>query len=148
MRLWRASAVVPDKKALQAWWEQIGKWRTKNSLAYRNSNEIIKHLQYAIERLYATTKDRDVYITTEVGQHQMWAAQFYGFQEPNRWMTLGRARHNGLLGPARRGRRAGRAPRTRSSFDIAGEVSVLMTMQELSTAGSIRPADQDFHPQQ
>src|SRR5450759_3355416 len=60
----------------------------RKSLAYRNSNEVIKP-QYAIQRLYELTKDRDCYITTEVGQHQMWAAQFYGFQEPNRWMTSG-----------------------------------------------------------
>jgi acetolactate synthase-1/2/3 large subunit len=70
VRLWRASAVVPDKKAIEAWWAQIDKWRAKNSLAFRNSNEIIKP-QYAIQRLYELTKDRDVYITTEVGQHQM-----------------------------------------------------------------------------
>ena len=82
------SAVVPDKKGLEAWWAQIDKWRARNSLAFRNSNEIIKP-QYAIQRLYELTKDRDVYITTEVGQHQMWAAQFYQFQEPNRWMTSG-----------------------------------------------------------
>ena len=145
VRLWRASAVVPDKKALQAWWEQIGKWRTKNSLAYRNSNEIIKP-QYAIERLYAQTKDRDAYITTEVGQHQMWAAQFYGFQEPNRWMTSGGTRHHGLR-PAGCGWRAGRAPefarrrhrrRSFGAHDHAGNVD----------GGSIRFADQDFHPQQ
>src|SRR6187549_1483193 len=82
VRLWRASAVVPDKKALEGWWAQINKWRAKDSLAFRNSNEIIKP-QYAIQRLYELTKDRDVFVTTEVGQHQMWAAQFYQFQEPN-----------------------------------------------------------------
>ena len=88
VRLWRSTAVRPDKQALESWWSQISKWRARKSLAYRNSNELIKP-QYAIERLYELTKDRDVYITTEVGQHQMWAAQFYKFQEPNRWMTSG-----------------------------------------------------------
>src|SRR5690348_13083753 len=88
LRVWRHSGAKPDKKALEAWWAQIAKWRAKKSLAYRNSNEIIKP-QYAIQRLYELTKGRDTYITTEVGQHQMWAAQFYHFQEPTRWMTSG-----------------------------------------------------------
>jgi acetolactate synthase-1/2/3 large subunit len=72
--LWRETKVKPEKKALADWWRQIGTWRARKSLAYRNSNEVIKP-QYAIQRLYELTKDRDVYITTEVGQHQMWAAQ-------------------------------------------------------------------------
>src|SRR5947207_2493101 len=88
VRLWRSIKAAPDKKALADWWKQIDKWRARKSLAYRNSNEIIKP-QYAIQRLYELTKDRDTYITTEVGQHQMWAAQFYKFEEPNRWMTSG-----------------------------------------------------------
>jgi len=131
VRLWRASAVVPDKKALQAWWEQIGTWRTKNSLAFRNSNEIIKP-QYAIQRLYEQTKDRDTYITTEVGQHQMWAAQFYPFQEPNRWMTSGGLGTMGYGLPAAVGVQVAH-PKS-LVVDIAGEASVLMTMQEMSTA--------------
>ena len=76
MRMWRAEARQPDKQALAPWWKQIDKWRGRKCLRYRASNDVIKP-QYAIERLYALTKDRDVYITTEVGQHQMWAAQFY-----------------------------------------------------------------------
>jgi acetolactate synthase I/II/III large subunit len=131
VRLWRASAVVPDKKALAAWWAQIEKWRGKNSLAYRNSNEIIKP-QYAIERLYALTKDRDTYITTEVGQHQMWAAQFYRFQEPNRWMTSGGLGTMGYGLPAAVGVQM--AHPHSLVIDIAGDASVLMTMQEMSTA--------------
>ena len=131
VRLWRASAVVPDKKALQGWWEQISRWRTKNSLAFRNSNEIIKP-QYAIQRLYEQTKDRDTYITTEVGQHQMWAAQFYAFQEPNRWMTSGGLGTMGYGLPAAVGVQVAH-PKS-LVVDIAGEASVLMTMQELSTA--------------
>jgi acetolactate synthase I/II/III large subunit len=131
VRLWRASAIVPEKKALQAWWEQIGTWRAKNSLAFRNSNEIIKP-QYAIQRLYELTKDRDTYITTEVGQHQMWAAQFYQFQEPNRWMTSGGLGTMGYGLPASVGVQL--AHPGSLVIDIAGEASVLMTMQELSTA--------------
>src|SRR6187402_782399 len=85
---WRSSPGGPDKAALGSWWKQIEKWRARKSLAYKSSTEVIKP-QYAIERLFALTKDRDTYITTEVGQHQMWAAQFYQFQEPHRWMTSG-----------------------------------------------------------
>jgi acetolactate synthase I/II/III large subunit len=131
VRLWRASAIVPDKKALAAWWAQIDKWRGKNSLAYRNSNEIIKP-QYAIQRLYELTKNRDAYITTEVGQHQMWAAQFYQFQEPNRWMTSGGLGTMGYGLPASVGVQL--AHPGSLVIDIAGEASVLMTMQEMSTA--------------
>jgi acetolactate synthase-1/2/3 large subunit len=131
LRLWRANAAKPDKKALDAWWEQIAKWRAKNSLAYRNSNEIIKP-QYAIQRLYELTKDRDTYITTEVGQHQMWAAQFYHFQEPNRWMTSGGLGTMGYGLPASVGVQL--AHPNSLVVDIAGEASVLMTMQEMSTA--------------
>jgi acetolactate synthase-1/2/3 large subunit len=131
VRLWRASAVVPDKKALAVWWDEIGTWRKKNSLAFRNSNEIIKP-QYAIQRLYELTKDRDTYITTEVGQHQMWAAQFYHFQEPNRWMTSGGLGTMGYGLPAAVGVQL--AHPNSLVVDIAGEASVLMTMQEISTA--------------
>src|SRR6202041_3918955 len=131
VRLWRASAAVPDKKALSAWWDQIGTWRAKNSLAFRNSNEIIKP-QYAIQRLYELTKDRDTYITTEVGQHQMWAAQFYHFQEPNRVMTSGGLGTMGYGLPAAVGVQL--AHPNSLVVDIAGEASVLMTMQEISTA--------------
>jgi len=131
VRLWRASAVGPDKTAMQSWWAQIEKWRARDSLAYRNSNEIIKP-QYAIQRLYELTKDRDTYITTEVGQHQMWAAQFYRFQEPNRWMTSGGLGTMGYGLPASVGVQL--AHPGSLVIDIAGEASVLMTMQEMSTA--------------
>ena len=131
VRLWRASAVVPDKAALGAWWKQIDKWRARKSLAYKGSKEIIKP-QYAIQRLYELTKDRDVYITTEVGQHQMWAAQFFHFQEPNRWMTSGGLGTMGYGLPAAVGVQLAH-PKS-LVIDIAGEASVLMTMQEMSTA--------------
>src|ERR1700756_5078399 len=135
VRLWRSGGHKADKKALDGWWAQIKKWRTKNSLAYRNSNEIIKP-QYAIQRLYELTKDRDTYITTEVGQHQMWAAQFYGFQEPNRWMTSGGLGTMGYGLPAAIG--VQRAHPQSLVIDIAGEASVLMNMQEMSTAAQYR----------
>ena len=135
VRLWRTSAIHPDKKSLQAWWAQIEKWRARKSLAYRSSNDLIKP-QYAIQRLYELTKDRDAYITTEVGQHQMWAAQFYGFQEPNRWMTSGGLGTMGYGLPASVGVQLAH-PKS-LVIDIAGEASVLMTMQELSTAVQYR----------
>src|SRR5947208_538306 len=135
IRLWRASSAQPDKKALGGWWKQIDQWRGRNSLSYRNSNEIIKP-QYAIQRLYELTKDRDTYITTEVGQHQMWAAQFYKFEEPNRWMTSGGLGTMGYGLPSAVGVQLAH-PKS-LVIDIAGEASVLMTMQEMSTAVQYR----------
>jgi acetolactate synthase-1/2/3 large subunit len=131
LRAWHATNTKPDKKALSAWWAQIDKWRAKKSLAYQRSDEIIKP-QYAIERLFELTKDRDTYITTEVGQHQMWAAQFYRFQEPNRWMTSGGLGTMGYGLPASVGVQL--AHPDSLVIDIAGEASVQMTMQEISTA--------------
>jgi acetolactate synthase I/II/III large subunit len=135
IRLWRSSSVEADKAALAAWWQQIDKWRGRKSLAYRNSSEVIKP-QYAIERLYALTRDRDVYITTEVGQHQMWAAQFFKFEEPHRWMTSGGLGTMGYGLPAAVGVQL--AHPNALVIDIAGEASVLMTMQEMSTAVQYR----------
>ena len=131
VRLWRSGAMQAEKRALEVWWKQIETWRSRKSLAYRNSNEIIKP-QYAIQRLYELTKDRDTYITTEVGQHQMWAAQFYRFEEPNRWMTSGGLGTMGYGLPAAVGVQLAH-PKS-LVIDIAGEASVLMTMQEMSTA--------------
>ncbi|HYA07586.1 MAG TPA: acetolactate synthase 3 large subunit [Xanthobacteraceae bacterium] len=135
VRLWRPHASKLDNKALAAWWDQIGKWRAKKSLAFHNSTDIIKP-QYAIQRLFELTKDRDTYITTEVGQHQMWAAQFYQFQEPNRWMTSGGLGTMGYGLPASVGVQL--AHPNSLVIDIAGEASVMMTMQEMSTAVQYR----------
>ncbi len=135
VRLWRSTAKHPDKKAIETWWKEIDKWRARKSLSYRSSNEVIKP-QYAIQRLYELTKDRDTYITTEVGQHQMWAAQFYRFEEPNRWMTSGGLGTMGYGLPASVGVQL--AHPTSLVIDIAGEASVLMTMQEMSTAAQYR----------
>jgi acetolactate synthase-1/2/3 large subunit len=131
VRLWREGAVMPDKKALAAWWKQIDEWRAKKSLSYKQSKDIIKP-QYAIQRLYELTKGMDTYITTEVGQHQMWAAQFYHFEEPRRWMTSGGLGTMGYGLPAAVGVQM--AHPNSLVIDIAGEASVLMTMQEMSVA--------------
>ena len=113
------------------WWDQINEWRKKKSLSYSKSKKTIKP-QYAIERLYELTKNKDTYISTEVGQHQMWAAQHYHFVEPNRWMTSGGLGTMGYGLPAAIGTQVAFPKAT--VVDIAGEASILMNMQELSTA--------------
>nr|WP_202379179.1 acetolactate synthase 3 large subunit [Mesorhizobium sp. 131-2-5] len=130
VRLWRATAKA-DKKALYPWWEQIAKWRGRDSLAYKMNHEVIMP-QYAIQRLYELTKDKDTYITTEVGQHQMWAAQHYHFEKPNRWMTSGGLGTMGYGLPAALGVQI--AHPDALVIDIAGDASVQMTMQEMSAA--------------
>jgi acetolactate synthase-1/2/3 large subunit len=135
VRLWRTTSAQPDKKALADWWTQINKWRARKSLAYKKSNDVIKP-QYAVERLYELTKDRDTFITTEVGQHQMWAAQHLHFQEPRRWMTSGGLGTMGYGLPAAVGVQLAH-PKS-LVIDVAGEASVLMTMQEISTAVQYR----------
>ena len=132
---WKAVLPKPDRTKINAWWDEIGTWRAKNCLAYRGSDSIIKP-QYAIERLYALTKDRDPYITTEVGQHQMWAAQYFRFEEPNRWMTSGGLGTMGYGLPAAIGTQM--ANPKALVIDIAGEASILMNMQEMSTAVQYR----------
>jgi acetolactate synthase I/II/III large subunit len=135
VRIWRSSAPQVDKPALKSWWGQIGEWRARNCLAYHQSEQTIKP-QYAVQRLYELTKDREVYITTEVGQHQMWAAQFFKFEEPNRWMTSGGLGTMGYGLPAAIG--AQLAHPKGLVIDIAGEASILMNMQEMSTAAQYR----------
>jgi acetolactate synthase-1/2/3 large subunit len=135
IRTWKANAATVDKTALKSWWGQIDKWRARNCLAYKKSSDVIMP-QYAIERLYALTRDRDVYITTEVGQHQMWAAQFFHFEEPNRWMTSGGLGTMGYGLPAAIG--AQMAHPKSLVIDIAGDASILMNIQEMSTAVQYR----------
>ena len=120
-----------NKQKIYKWWLQIEKWRTKQSLSFVNSNTIIKP-QHAVKRLYELTKNQDTYITTEVGQHQMWAAQHYKFNKPNRWMTSGGLGTMGYGLPAAVGVQV--AHPKKLVVDIAGEASILMTMQEISTA--------------
>ena len=120
-----------NKQKISNWWEKIQKWRSIKSFDYINSTETIKP-QYAVQRLYELTKNKDTYITTEVGQHQMWAAQHYKFDKPNRWMTSGGLGTMGYGLPAAVGVQV--ANPNKLVIDIAGEASVLMTMQEMSTA--------------
>ena len=120
-----------NKQKISKWWEQIDKWREKKSLNFINSKNTIKP-QHAVQRLYELTKDQDTFITTEVGQHQMWAAQHYKFNKPNRWMTSGGLGTMGYGLPAAIGVQI--AHPKKLVVDIAGEASILMNMQEMSTA--------------
>ena len=130
---WRGHSA--NAEALVKWWAQIDKWRGRKSLSFKNSKDVIKP-QYAVQRLYELTKARDTYITTEVGQHQMWAAQHYRFEAPNHWLTSGGLGTMGYGLPAAIG--AQMAHPGSLVVDIAGEASILMNMQELSTAAQYR----------
>ncbi|KCZ52987.1 acetolactate synthase 3 large subunit [Hyphomonas pacifica] len=132
------AAIIKELKARKAklqdmsgWKQEIDIWRARQCFAYTNSDEVIKP-QHAVERLYELTKDRETYITTEVGQHQMWAAQFYHFEEPHHWMTSGGLGTMGYGLPAAVGVQA--AHPNGLVIDIAGEASIQMVMQEFSTA--------------
>lgn len=133
LKVWRKRKYKADGAALKKWWDQIDEWRAKNCLAYKKNDQIIKP-QYALERLRdAMAADpRDSYVTTEVGQHQMWAAQFLPFNEPNRWMTSGGLGTMGYGLPAAIGTQM--AHRDALVVDVAGEASILMNIQEMSTA--------------
>jgi acetolactate synthase-1/2/3 large subunit len=131
VRIYRSKTNQPRTEAIAPWWKQIDAWRGRNSLGFKNSTTVIKP-QHAIQRLYQATKGRDVYVTTEVGQHQMWAAQHFPFEMPNRWMTSGGLGTMGYGLPAAIGVQV--AHPDALVIDIAGEASVQMTMQEMSTA--------------
>jgi len=135
LRAWKAKGLKTNQRALKAWWKQIDEWRERDCLKYNQTGTVIKP-QYAIERLYEATKDRDCYITTEVGQHQMWAAQYYKFDEPKRWMTSGGLGTMGYGLPAAIGVQV--AHPESLVVDISGEASFLMNMQEMSTAVQAR----------
>jgi acetolactate synthase-1/2/3 large subunit len=135
VRIWRSKTNEPRTEALKPWWHEIDGWRSRKSLSFRNSTTTIKP-QFAVQRLYEKTRGRDVYITTEVGQHQMWAAQHFPFEAPNRWMTSGGLGTMGYGLPAAIGVQV--AHPDALVIDIAGEASVQMTMQEMSTAMQYR----------
>ena len=133
LKVWKKRKYKADQDALGKWWSQIDEWRAKNCLAYQKDDTIIKP-QYALERLrhYLSNDPRDAYVTTEVGQHQMWAAQFLPFNEPNRWMTSGGLGTMGYGLPAAIGTQIGNPDGI--VVDVAGEASILMNIQEMSCA--------------
>ncbi len=131
VRLWRALPKKPEAAQTAEWKDSIARWKARRSFAYTPSKDVIMP-QYAIERLYHLTKDRDTYITTEVGQHQMWAAQFFGFEKPNRWMTSGGLGTMGYGFPAAIGVQI--AHPESLVIDIAGDASIQMCIQEMSCA--------------
>ncbi|WP_386681481.1 acetolactate synthase 3 large subunit [Loktanella sp. R86503] len=135
LKVWKAQGRKTDKDAVAKWWKQINEWRAKDCLGFTQDGPIIRP-QYALSRLEALTKGHDRYITTEVGQHQMWAAQYLGFEDPNRWMTSGGLGTMGYGTPASIGVQM--AHRDSLVINIAGEASWLMNMQEMGTAMQYR----------
>ncbi|WP_404381627.1 acetolactate synthase 3 large subunit [Caenispirillum salinarum] len=131
IKLYKARQIRPDAGALKDWWKQIEEWRAVDCLKFNQDGKIIKP-QYAIQRLYELTKGRETYITTEVGQHQMWAAQHYKFERPNQWMTSGGLGTMGYGFPAAIGVQM--AHPDALVVDVSGEASFMMNMQELGTA--------------
>ncbi|MBY6166131.1 acetolactate synthase 3 large subunit [Pseudooceanicola nitratireducens] len=131
LKVWKARGRKTNSEAVAKWWKQIEDWRAVNCLTYKGSDSVIKP-QYALQRLQALTKDHDRYITTEVGQHQMWAAQYLHFEDPNRWMTSGGLGTMGYGFPASIGVQM--AHRDALVINVAGEASWLMNMQEMGTA--------------
>jgi len=131
LKIWKSRGCKSNKKALSVWWKKIDAWREVNCLSFKNSDTVIKP-QYALQRLEALTKGRDRYITTDVGQHQMWAAQFLGFEDPHRWMTSGGLGTMGYGLPASIGVQV--AHPDALVVNVAGDASFLMNMQELGTA--------------
>jgi acetolactate synthase-1/2/3 large subunit len=134
-KIWKSTQAKPDPKALDAWWTQIDAWRAIDCLKFEQAGSVIKP-QYAIRRLYDLTKDRETFITTEVGQHQMWAAQHYGFDTPNHWMTSGGLGTMGYGFPSAIGVQM--AHPEALVVDISGEASFMMNMQEIATAVQYR----------
>ncbi len=136
IKLWKSRQARCDGKALSAWWDRIEEWRARKSFGYQRSETVIKP-QHALEVLNDRIAGRDdVYITTEVGQHQMWAAQFLHFEKPNHWMTSGGLGTMGYGLPAAMGVQV--AHPDALVIDVAGEASILMNMQEMSSLAQYR----------
>ncbi|MCV2880890.1 acetolactate synthase 3 large subunit [Actibacterium sp. XHP0104] len=135
LRVWKSRGRKTNKEGLAKWWKKIDDWKAVSCLTYRNSDTVIKP-QYALQRLEELTKGMDRYITTEVGQHQMWAAQFLTFDEPKRWMTSGGLGTMGYGFPASIGVQL--AHPESLVINVAGEASWLMNMQEMGTATQYR----------
>ena len=135
LRIWKARGRKTNTEAVGKWWAQINEWRAVDCLAFRQTGQSIKP-QYALQRLEELTRDRDRYICTEVGQHQMWAAQYLRFDEPNRWMTSGGLGTMGYGLPASIGVQV--AHPEALVINVAGEASWLMNMQEIGTAMQFR----------
>ncbi|MCK0094248.1 acetolactate synthase 3 large subunit [Yoonia sp. F2084L] len=131
LNVWKARGRKTDKENVQKWWHQINDWKKVDCLAFEQKGKVIKP-QYALSRLEELTKKHDRYICTEVGQHQMWAAQYLGFEDPNRWMTSGGLGTMGYGFPASIGVQMGHPDAL--VINVAGEASWLMNMQELGTA--------------
>ncbi len=124
-----------DDESLKQWWEQIANWRSRECLKFDRDSEIIKP-QLVVERLYELTKGQDVYVTSDVGQHQMWAAQFYKFDEPRRWLNSGGLGTMGVGLPYAMGAQFAHPQST--VICVTGEASIQMCIQELSTAKQYR----------
>ena len=135
LKIWKSRGRKTNREGIEKWWAQINDWKKVNCLAFTQAGKTIKP-QYALQRLEELTKDHDRYICTEVGQHQMWAAQYLGFNDPNRWMTSGGLGTMGYGFPASIGVQM--AHPDALVINVAGEASWLMNMQEMGTAVQFR----------
>ncbi|MEQ5776878.1 acetolactate synthase 3 large subunit [Thalassospira sp. NFXS8] len=135
MKIWKAKQYSINQAALDSWWGEIEGWREKRCLSYVQPADIIKP-QHVIRRMHALTRDRKTFITTDVGQHQMWAAQHFGFEHPNEWMTSGGLGTMGYGLPAAMGVQVAHPDATVICF--SGDASIMMNIQECATLTQYR----------